>query len=120
MKTQILGLIAALLVSTSLAGTSAHAADPANGKRLAERWCASCHVVSADQARANVDAPAFATMGRKADFDAGRMALFLLAPHPPMPNMSLTRNEAIDIASYIRSVGRSSGAGGAIKRKSQN
>lgn len=102
MKTHILVLIAA-----SLACTSAQAADPANGKRLAERWCASCHVVSPAQTRANTDVPTFATIGRQADFDAGRMVLFLLDPHPPMPNMSLTRNEAIDLAAYIRSVGSS-------------
>jgi mono/diheme cytochrome c family protein len=35
------------------------AGDPSNGKRLAERWCAACHVVSANQREANADAPPF-------------------------------------------------------------
>ena len=35
-----------------------------------------------------------------------RLANFLLDPHPKMPNMSLTRTEAADIAAYIRHVRR--------------
>ncbi len=100
MKTRILVLIAA-----SLACTSAHAADPANGKRLSERWCDSCHVVSPNQRRANVDVPSFAAISRQANLNAARLALFLLAPHPPLPDMALSRTEAADIASYIRSLG---------------
>jgi mono/diheme cytochrome c family protein len=92
------------LLTAALAQDPAHAADPANGKRVAERWCASCHLVSPDQRQASADAPAFAVIGRQPDFDAGRLALFLLAPHPPMPNMALTRDEAAEIAAYIRSL----------------
>lgn len=95
-----------ILVASAFGGMPAHAADPANGKRLAERWCASCHLVAPDQARASPDAGAFASMGKEPGFDAGRLALFLLAPHPPMPSMALTRSEAADIASYIQSLAR--------------
>jgi hypothetical protein len=34
-------------------------------------------------------------------FDAGRVALFLLDPHPKMPDMGLSRTEAADLAAYI-------------------
>jgi mono/diheme cytochrome c family protein len=41
-------LTAALLSFIALAApASAWAADAANGERLAERWCATCHIVSA-------------------------------------------------------------------------
>jgi mono/diheme cytochrome c family protein len=84
-----------------LAATPACAADPDNGDRLARRWCASCHVVAADQRGPTSEAPPFAAIARKADFDAGKVALFLLNPHPKMPSMDLTRSEAADLAAYI-------------------
>ena len=77
------------------------AADADNGKRLAQRWCASCHVVAPDQKTANADAPPFATIAKTAGFSADKLAFFLLEPHPKMPSMALTRNEANDIAAYI-------------------
>jgi mono/diheme cytochrome c family protein len=79
----------------------AWAADPANGERLARRWCASCHVVAADQKQASADVPAFSTIARMSGFDRDELAFFLLDPHPKMPDMSLTRSEAADLAAYI-------------------
>jgi mono/diheme cytochrome c family protein len=79
-------------------------ADAANGERLARQWCASCHVVAADQKQASADVPAFATIAKMSDFSRDKLAFFLLDPHPKMPNMSLTRNEAIDLADYITSL----------------
>ena len=93
----------AVLIATALIAMPAQAADPANGKRVAERWCASCHVVSLDQRQAGAAAPTFSAIGRRPGFDPGRLAWFLLDPHPIMPNMSLTRTEAVDIAAYIES-----------------
>lgn len=48
-----------LLISTS----NAAAADSANGQRLAERWCAECHVIASGQQRASDAVPAFAQIG---------------------------------------------------------
>jgi hypothetical protein len=39
-------------------------------------------------------------------YDAGQVAMFLLDPHPKMPNMSLTRIEAGDLAAYIATLGK--------------
>jgi mono/diheme cytochrome c family protein len=80
------------------------AADTTNGERLARRWCASCHVVAADQKGASADAPAFSTIARRPGFDRNKVAFFLLDPHPKMPDMSLSRNEAADLAVYIASL----------------
>jgi mono/diheme cytochrome c family protein len=97
----------ALTTSTVLLGVAALAArgDPENGLRLAERWCAACHVVSPDQREANADAPAFAAIGQRPGFSAEQLARFLMEPHPKMPSMSLTRQEAIDLAAYIAKTG---------------
>ena len=82
------------------------AADAGNGQRLAERWCASCHLVSPSQRQASADVAPFASIGKVPDFNAPKLAFFLLAPHPRMPDMSLTRREAEDLAAYIAQTGR--------------
>jgi mono/diheme cytochrome c family protein len=94
------------LVSAAIvAATSAFATDPTNGRRLAERWCEACHVVAPTQVRAAIDqAPPFAAIAKTPDFDAAKIALFLLDPHPKMPDMGLSRSEAADLAAYIVSL----------------
>jgi mono/diheme cytochrome c family protein len=98
-------VLAALLVSAALNG-GAIAADAAQGGVLAKRWCAACHVVAEGQRAGNADVPAFASIGSRNDFDAAKVAIFLMTPHPKMPNMTLSRNEAADLAAYIKSQGK--------------
>lgn len=77
------------------------AADAVQGSTLARRWCASCHVVSSTQ-RVEIDhSPSFASIAQRTDLSAEKLAFFLLEPHPKMPNMSLSRKEADDLAAYI-------------------
>ena len=93
-----------LIVTAVLAITPAFGADPENGQRLAHRWCEACHVVvvSAAQRRSTTDqAPPFASIAKTPGFDAAKIALFLLDPHPKMPDMGLSRKEAEDLAAYI-------------------
>jgi mono/diheme cytochrome c family protein len=98
------GLLA-VLAGFAMAGAAA-AADAYNGGQIARRWCEPCHVVAGDQQGTTGEAPPFASIARRPDFDAGQVAVFLLDPHPKMPNMSLTRIEAGDLAAYIASLGK--------------
>jgi mono/diheme cytochrome c family protein len=93
-----------LLVAIAGSGSPAVAADADHGADLAKRWCASCHVVTPEQAQASVDVPPFAAIARKSDFTPEKVAFFLLDPHPKMPNFPLSRAEAADIAAYIGSL----------------
>jgi hypothetical protein len=87
-----------LLASTSEA---TFAADADHGSTLAQRWRVSCHLVLSTQ-RVEIDhSPSFASIAQRADFSAEKLAFFLLEPHPKMPNMSLSRKEADDLAAYI-------------------
>jgi mono/diheme cytochrome c family protein len=90
-----------LILATSLAGTSCFAADPDQGETLARRWCTGCHLVAADQKAATTEAPPFASIARRPNFDLAKVEFFLRDPHPKMPNMTLGRSEAADIAAYI-------------------
>ena len=94
-------LLAAIATLLAQSAQLALAADADNGGRLAQRWCASCHVVAPDQRQTTGEAPPFSTIAKMPQFDAGKIAFFLLEPHPKMPNMGLSRNEAADLAAYI-------------------
>lgn len=87
--------------SATLAATAAGAADAEHGEAMAKRWCAACHVVAPGQARGSTQAPPFSEIARKPGFDAGQLALYLLLPHPRMPDMNMSRAEAADLAAYI-------------------
>jgi mono/diheme cytochrome c family protein len=92
---------ACLVIAGTMLTAAAHAADPDNGERLARRWCSECHVVASDQRGPTAEAPPFATIAKQPDLSAAKVALFLLEPHPKMPNMQLSRSEAADLAAYI-------------------
>ncbi|HMF24238.1 MAG TPA: c-type cytochrome [Pseudolabrys sp.] len=96
-------LIVALLflfVAGALA-EEASAADARKGETLARRWCASCHIVSSDQQRGTTQSPPFSAIANTPGFNQATLAFFLLAPHPRMPDMNLSRSEASDLAAYI-------------------
>ena len=95
-----LTLLASLVVTLSVAGP-ALAADADRGEILARRWCAACHVVSAGQTHGSTQAPPFSEIAGRPGFDAAHLALYLLLPHPRMPDMSMSRQEASDLAAYI-------------------
>jgi mono/diheme cytochrome c family protein len=111
-KLVALAVVAAVLVPVVLPPFASHAAEgepgytanAAHGLDLAKRWCASCHLVSPDQKQAVADVPPFATIARNPDFNADRLARFLLDPHPKMPELPLGRRAADDIAAYIASL----------------
>lgn len=81
--------------------SAAVAANAVQGEVLAKRWCAACHVVASDQKSGSTQVPAFSEIAGRRDFNAGEIALFLLDPHPKMPDMNLSRAEAADLAAYI-------------------
>jgi mono/diheme cytochrome c family protein len=96
--------LAAIVQETALAQEPARKvarADPQNGAALAKRWCASCHIVAKDQTKGIDGVPSFAAIARRATFDGERLAFLMLDPHPAMPSLTLTRNEARDLAAYI-------------------
>lgn len=90
-----LGLL--LFSATGLA-----AADVKKGAAIAQRWCASCHLIAPGQTTATADAPSFAAISaaRKIPEVTG----FLLQSHPSMPDMNLTRSEISDLIAYMQSL----------------
>ncbi|MCG5236231.1 c-type cytochrome [Xanthobacter oligotrophicus] len=89
-----------LLLSGPVA--AARAGDPEAGRVLATGLCANCHVVGAQPQSAASDAPTFFAIAER---DGGVSADWLVSrlanPHPQMPQVSLTRADATDLAAYI-------------------
>jgi mono/diheme cytochrome c family protein len=94
----------AIAFVAAIGATAAFGADAGNGQQIARRWCASCHIVAPNQRTGSEAVPPFTTIAHMPDFDASKVAFFLLYPHPKMPDMSLTRNEAADLAAYIQTL----------------
>jgi mono/diheme cytochrome c family protein len=87
-----------------LFGPAWSAGDAERGRQLAERWCASCHLVGPGQREASADVPTFSAIAGREDLPESLLAAFLTTPHPPMPNMALSRQEIADVLAYIRSL----------------
>jgi mono/diheme cytochrome c family protein len=101
-----LAALTLVLAAAFPAGNAWAAGDAAHGEQLAKRWCASCHIVSPDQAHGADNAPAFATIAKIPGFGPDAIAKFLMDPHPKMPDMQLGRDEAKDLAAYIADLGK--------------
>ena len=95
--------MAAAAVFLGASATVALAGDAERGQLLAERWCLDCHVVAPDTPGGEIG-PAFATVASREGNQADVVRAWLVDPHPPMPNMSLTMAEIDDLATYIMSL----------------
>lgn len=99
----------AATIATALAGgaapTPAFADSAADGKVVAVRWCAACHDVGTGERRtANDLAPAFESVARRGDLSQSQLEAWIGNPHPPMPNLNLSRQDVSDLVAYIQSL----------------
>lgn len=95
------GLLALLAF---LHGSAFAAGDPRRGLVMAKTWCSSCHLVTSGSSGTSTDAPPFATIAKRDPDDLAALTAFLANPHPPMPNLHLTRDEIADLLAYIASL----------------
>jgi len=98
----IAATFAALWLSAGAAAAQVHP-DAKTGKQIAEKLCVGCHIVGAQAAGATVpaDVPSFARIANKPGQTAQAIAGAIVVPHPPMPQIQLTREEIGDVAAYI-------------------
>jgi cytochrome c len=87
----------------ALVQTAQAQGDPERGRVLAETWCTSCHVVDLQGhgADAGPALPALLAHGQRTE---NELRGWLAAPHPPMPNFNLSRQEIEDIVAYLKSL----------------
>jgi len=90
-----------MLGAASLA--QANAGDSESGQRLTRQWCVSCHVVGGGD-RGTDAAPPLPVIAQQQGTDPQWLKAWLVAPHPPMPNLHLSRQEIDDISAYLASL----------------
>jgi mono/diheme cytochrome c family protein len=78
-------------------------ADVANGERLAQQWCANCHVIDGSGPSSTLPQgpPSFGVAA--SHLNPGELRAFLKHPHGQMPDLALTRSEIDDLIAYIES-----------------
>ena len=85
------------------AGPASAQGDPEVGQNLALQWCTSCHVV--DREGHGTDAaPPLPPLLQEERRTPDQLRGWLTDPHPPMPNLDLTRQEIEHIVAYLQSL----------------
>ena len=102
-------LASAALAMVSFAGTTgsraAELGDPDLGLAYAKRVCAECHGVLPGSKGSPVSAATpFRVFANTPGLNRRAMIVFLQTPHPTMPNLIVTGDDADNIIAYILSL----------------
>lgn len=93
-----------LIVITALIGhaVAAHAAsgNAEAGRQLVLRSCSSCHAVESAKSVSD-NAPPFSDVAKTNRERPAWIRGWLMEPHPPMPTISLSRQQIDDIIAYL-------------------
>jgi mono/diheme cytochrome c family protein len=87
----------------SVAPAAHGAGDPETGRALARQWCTACHVVDLEGHGSDA-APALPALLADDRRTPDELRGWLAAPHPPMPDLDLTRQEIEDIVAHLESL----------------
>lgn len=79
--------------------------DIENGSKLARTLCTTCHLIGEPTEHpVPADVPSFVSIANRPGQTLDHLSNWLTEPHPPMPNLNLTRTEIRDLAGYIFSL----------------
>ncbi|MGE4219233.1 MAG: cytochrome c [Alphaproteobacteria bacterium] len=90
-------IVGAVLLAAAAA--PAQAADAEAGARLAQQWCSGCHSIGG---KPGPDAAPPLPPGPSRDAEWVRG--WLHAPHPPMPDLQLGRQQVDDLVAYLETL----------------
>jgi mono/diheme cytochrome c family protein len=103
-------LAAALLMRSGAMAQSSlpGGGDPRQGRAFAVQTCTPCHVVTGDQLAPFrfATSPSFSEIANVPGMTAMALTMWLTSPHPTMPNLVLSSDEARDVIAYILSLRR--------------
>jgi cytochrome c len=94
-------LLAVFAASIPPAFSAAGNADA--GRQLVMRSCSSCHATDATTTVRD-GAPPFTLVAKTNKERPAWIRGWLMAPHPPMPNIPLSRQQIDDIIAYLQSL----------------
>jgi mono/diheme cytochrome c family protein len=83
----------------------ASAQDVGRGQRLAQTWCANCHVVDRDPAQASATGlPTFPALAVQEGQTPERLRAAMNPQHSRMPDLQLSEQQQDDLVAYIFSL----------------
>ena len=94
--------VALVMVALSAPG-AVQAEEAAEGRNLAEQWCASCHAIAPGRVGTEA-APPFEAVVRERGRSDEWIATWLSTPHEMMPDLALTRAEIAALVAYFGSL----------------
>ena len=77
--------------------------DPVAGRKLAEAWCSTCHLVHDGKLGTVTGAPTFASIAANREISGLALRVFLRTPHERMPDLQLSNGETDDLIAFILS-----------------
>ena len=80
--------------------------DAAAGRQFAETWCAGCHTIEGNAARAGDAGPAFASVAKRRSTTRSKLIRFLYSQHKVMPLFEIELDDATNVATYIMTLRR--------------
>jgi cytochrome c len=95
--------LAPALLFVLVATPALAAGDIDAGRRLTQQWCTGCHV-AARSGSGTDSAPPLPNIAQHQGRDRQWLRTWLTAPHPPMPNLNLSRQEIENIIAYLESL----------------
>ena len=100
MRVAVLISLATLIVFPTVAEAAGNAQA---GRQLVTRSCSSCHATETS-GTATDNAPPFSAVAKTNRENPAWIRGWLMSPHPPMPNISLSRQQIDDIVAYLSSL----------------
>ena len=97
----------------ALVACSVFETDSQRGHAVADRWCAECHRIAADQPSGSrpghvlpppMEAPSFMAIAARPGVDAAYLGHFMADLHLPMPTYRLSATEQESVIRYILSL----------------
>lgn len=103
----ILSAILGIALTATAFASFAHAGDATEGRAIASRWCTSCHNIGGEAKPSASDTiPTFDSIAQRPELNRVQLETWIGNPHPPMPNLNLTRVEIDNLVTYIESLRR--------------
>lgn len=99
-------IVAGCVVAVAQAQTALTDADRVQrGLERSKQWCAHCHLVAqAAQTVAQAGVPSFESIAARPEQSVEKTENGILTPHPPMPDLQMSRDDVRDLALYIMSL----------------
>ena len=95
--------VGAILLPLLSGPSAADDIEAERGLSIARTWCSSCHLV--EPGGAAVDAgPPFTEVANDPERTPDRLRAWLADPHPPMPDLNLSRDEVRAILADLESL----------------